>query len=291
MATVEELMKSQNAASTDGAPSGTLNTPTKVETTTPSNGYTPTGYSSDINSMFEAQKNATLANLQNSYNQSLSAAQEARDKIAPQYQQSANDLGVQYERNRRNANMQAAANGLNTGTASQMALAQNSAYQRDFGNLRASEGEALAAADRGIADLTAQDQNDIAAAIADNDYKRAAALLDEKNAAYSRDMAKAETLASYGDFSMYATMYGEEAAENMYNTWLTQNPDLAYTLGKITKQERDNLKRGRPKDYVGAGGGSGSGAKDMTGFGAGVPIDVSVSKYPDLYQSLLEGAI
>ena len=43
---------------------------------------------------------------------------------------------MQYERNRRNFNQQAAGSGLNTGTASQAALAQNSTWQTDYGNLR-----------------------------------------------------------------------------------------------------------------------------------------------------------
>lgn len=278
MATVDELIKSQAAAAqknasptsadaasptTPAAPT-TPTTPAASDTTTPATGTTtpaaeapaetpaatpastPTEGENRINSMYDAQREAQLKQLENSYNQSLSAAQEARDKIAPQYKASANDLAVQYERNRRNFNQQAAADGINTGTASQAALAQNSAYQRDFGNLRKSESEALASADRGIADLTTKYQNDISSAIADNDYKRAAAMLDEYNNQYKKNMTQAEILASYGDFSMYEILFGKDQADKMRASWAASNPDLAHMTGSITNDQYDNLVNGRP---------------------------------------------
>ena len=225
MATVEELAKAQQTA----------NTGTKA----------PTENENRINAMFDAQKEAQLKELENSHKLSMSAAEEARDKIAPQYQTAANDLSVQYERNRRNFNEQAAANGINTGTASQAALAQNSAYQRDFGGLRKSESEALATANRGIADLTAQYQGKVELAIAENDYKRAAALLDEYNAEYQRNIEKAKQLASYGDFSGFEAIYGKDQATNMFYLWAAENPQLAYNAGRITADQKDNLLNNR----------------------------------------------
>ena len=278
MATVEELTKAQNAA---------------IPATTSPAVKAPTEGENRINSMFDAQKESQLKQLENSYNQSMAAHQEAKDKIAPQYQTAANDLAVQHERNKRNLNMQAAANGINTGTASQMALAQNNAHLRDFGNLRKSESEALATADRNIANLTTKYQGDVGAAIADNDYKRAAALLDEYNTQYNRDMARAETLASYGDFSMYAQLYGQAQADAMKANWAAERPQLALMSGAITNDQYQNLVSGKPMNEgldatgnrvggaVSSGGGY-SGPVDMTGFGAGVPYDYSESKYPGI---------
>lgn len=231
MATVEELTKAQSTA---------------IPATTSPAVKAPTEGENRINSMFDAQKESQLKQLENSYNQSMTAHQEAKDKISPQYQTAANDLAVQHERNKRNLNMQAAANGINTGTASQMALAQNNAHLRDFGNLRKSESEALATADRNIANLTTKYQGDVGAAIADNDYKRAAALLDEYNTQYNRDMAKAETLASYGDFSMYAQLYGQTQADAMKANWAAERPQLALMSGAITQGQYENLVSGRP---------------------------------------------
>lgn len=254
MATVEELTKAQNAANT--ATSSAVEAPTEGE--------------NRINSMFDAQKEAQLKQLENSYNESMTAYQEAKDKIAPQYQTAANDLAVQYERNKRNLNMQAAANGINTGAASQMALAQNNEHLRDFGSLRKSESEALAAADKDIANLTTQYQGDVGAAIADNDYKRAAALLDEYNTQYNRDMARAETLASYGDFSMYAQLYGQEQADAMKANWAAGNPQLALMTGSITQAQYDNLRAGKPINEGLDAGGNRVGGVVSSGSGTSV---------------------
>lgn len=294
MATVDELLKAQNTSNATSVNTNVANpSPTASNATEGEN---------RINAMFDAQKQNQLNQLETAYNQSLSAQQAARDKIAPQYQTAANDLAVQYERNRRNFNQQAAANGLNTGTASQAALAQNNEYLRDFGQLRASEGEALANADRGIADLTTNYQGSISAAVADNDYKRAAALLDEYNAERNRDLAKAETLASYGNFSGFAAIYGQAAADSMKANWAAGNPKLALMTGAITQAQYDNLAAGKPMNegldangnrvtsVVGTGGGSYGGSLDLTGFGAGVPLDYYVDN-PKYLGTYLDAAV
>lgn len=203
-----------------------------------------------INAMYDAQKQAQMSQLESAYNQNMSNAQAAKDKIAPQYQQSANDLAVQYERNRRNYNQQALANGINTGTASQARLAQNNEYLRDFGQLRTAESNAMTEAERGMNDLTTQYQNSIAAAAADNDYRRAAALLDEYNNQYNRDLAKAQQLAAYGDFSMYGNLYGEDVAANMAAAWQASNPDLAYRTGQISAEKYRSLTGAYPAGYT-----------------------------------------
>ena len=163
--------------------------------------YTPTGLSDQnnlnaynanreqkIQNTYNAALNNTNAGLKTAYDQNLSDLQAARDKISPQYQQSANALAAEYERQKRNNNMQGAANGLNTGAGSQLALGQSMAYQRDAGNLARSENEALNEANRGIADLGVQYQNQIAQAVAANDYKQAQAMLDEYERQYQRQM-------------------------------------------------------------------------------------------------------
>ena len=148
---------------------------------------------------------------------------------------------MQYERNRRNFNRQAAGSGLNTGTASQAALAQNSTWQRDYGNLRTAEADALAKADQQMAALETQYKSAVASAIAENDYDRAKALMDEYGNQENRDAAMAKTLASYGDFSGYAKLYGDDAANNMAQYWIYSNPQLAYSMGKISADEYARL--------------------------------------------------
>lgn len=243
-----------------------------------------------INDMYAAQLEANNAQLKAAYDQNLSDAEAAMGKIAPQYQQGANDLAVQYERNRRNLNTQALGNGINTGAASQMGLSQSNEYLRDFGKLRSEEANAMAEAERGILNLKTQYQNAIAAAAADSDYKKAAALLDEYNNQYNRDMSNAQLLAQYGDFSAYANIYGQEAADNMFAIWKAQNPDLAYNTGKITAKEYKAMTGKYPAGYKKSGGGSGYyGSPDGSPGAEPVVIDpkdyvgASGAFYPDRY--------
>lgn len=209
------------------------------------NGAYNTARMDAINQMYDAQRAAREAELKNAYEQNMSAYQEAQGKIAPEYQQKANDLGVQYERQRHNFWNQAAASGINTGVSAQESLARGGEYQRDFGNLRTSEAEQQAAVERQMADRKAQYQNDVAAALAENDYQRAGALLDEYNNGYSRDLENAKLLASYGDFTFFENLYGKDQANNMFLLWASQNPDLAHNTGRITDDQFDNIKNGK----------------------------------------------
>ena len=207
-----------------------------------------------INQMYDAQKAAREQELKSAYEQSLSAQQQAQDKIAPQYQRAANDLGAQYERNRLNFARQAAASGINTGTAAQESLARAGQYQRDFGALRTSESEAQADAERAKAELLAKYQSSVQSALAENDYNRAGALLNEYNNAYQRDLQNAQIAAQYGDFSLFSTLYGQEQADAMLALWKAQNPDLAYNTGRITADEYYVMTGRRPAGWTATGG-------------------------------------
>lgn len=212
--------------------------------------YSTTGQGQAINDMYDAKKQSQLTQLESAYQASKSEAEAARDKLPGQYQQQANDLSAQYERNRRNFNIQAAGAGLNSGTASQAALAQNSAYQRDMGALRTAQADAMTEADRGIAELERQYQANVSSAIADNDYQRAQALLNEYNNGYTRDLNTAKTLAAYGDFSGYAGLYGQDTANNMAALWKAQNPDLAYNTGRMSAEEYKAITGKYPAGYT-----------------------------------------
>lgn len=199
-----------------------------------------------INSLYDAQRQAKAAELQASYEQNRSNYQAAADKLPQQYQTQANDLATQYERNKRNFNEQAVRSGVNTGAASQAELAQNAAWLKNYGALRQNETNAQTEAQRQLNDLYNQYQINLNAANSQVDAQRGAALIDEMNQQYNRDLAQAQNLANYGDFSGYAAVYGDDAAKGMEQIWQQQNPDVAYITGKITKDQRDNIKAGRP---------------------------------------------
>ena len=212
-----------------------------------------------INQMYDAQKQAQLSGLEQAYNQQKSNAQAARDELPGQYQARANDLAVQYERNRRNLNEQAAANGINTGAGSQMQLALGSNYQRDYGGIRTAEQKAIEEADRNMRDMEASYQSAVQQAVADNDYKRAQALLSEYQNQYSQKLQQAQTLASYGDFSAYLNIpgYSQQQVDAMRSAWIAANPDMAYNTGAITADQYKAMTGSWPAGYAAKTGTSG----------------------------------
>lgn len=347
-----------------------------------------------INSLYDSALAAQRAQLQAGLDQSIQAQEEARAGIAQAYQTAANDLSAQYERNRRNLNMQALAQGLNTGTGSQQQLALNQGWLRSYGDLRGEESAQNAAIDRAVANLKVNYQGDIAKAIADNDYQRAAALMDDYNSNMnwydnmklrnqdyydqqamqlqnrfdsltdqarnyldsqtlnnqnrldsnsaqnrstldsrqlqnqstydsqrntnrnyldnqalnnqnrfdttllnnqnrldtSNDTAQnwydnrtlqqeqnarqdaqemAKTLASFGDFSGYASLYGQQQADAMRTMWIAQNPDLAWRTGAIGAEDYRRMTGEYPVGYTPAGGGGGSGGTWYPWMGGG----------------------
>ena len=87
-----------------------------------------------------------------------------------------------------------------------------------------------------MAALETQYKSAVASAIAENDYNRAKALMDEYGNQENRDATMAKILAGYGDFSGYAKLYGDDVANNMAQYWISQNPKLAYDMGRISAE-------------------------------------------------------
>lgn len=210
-----------------------------------------------IAGMYDASRDAALANMEAEYKRSLGRQEEDAAKIAGNYRQQFNDLGAQYERQRRNNNIQAAANGLNTGAASQVQLAQNAGYQKAYGLLGAAQAQEEAAAARGLSDLEAAYRSQVSAAIANSDYQKAAALLQGYNQDRDRQMQEAATMAGYGNFDLYGQLYGADTAKQMRELWIAQNPDLAYNTGAISAERYKAMTGKYPPGYgnPNAGGG------------------------------------
>lgn len=216
-------------------------------------------YSAEIAQLYDAQMAAQAQALETAYNQNLEAANYAKSQIAPQFTAQGNDLATQYERTRRNNNLRADMNGLNTGAASQMDLAQQSNYLDAFGKVRAEQAKATTEADRQIANLEIAYKSQVAQALAQNDYQKAAALMQEyqrrDNAAeemrrYNQAQAEqdAKVRAAYGDFGGYAELYGQETANAMREFFLQANPDYAYANGLMDASQYQKLTGRAPSD-------------------------------------------
>ena len=245
----------------------TTTTPTSIATGNSSLDAYNQGREQQIRDVYAKARQNNLASLQTAYDQNLSNAQANREKITPQYQDSMNQLSAEYERQRRNNNLQAQANGLNTGANSQMQLGQMNVYNQGQAGMQKQMNEALDTADKGILDLKTNYQNQISQAAANNDYQLAAALLDEYGQQYQRNLSQAQQLAEYGDFSLYTNIYGADAARNMERSWLLQNPQLAYTLGKISADEYFKMTGTQPPDVLAAQ----AAASSKSGYGGYYP--------------------
>ena len=186
-----------------------------------------------INELYNKQYDANAANLRATYDRNVSDAAAAQQKIAPQYQTQANQMAAQYERNRRNMNLQNMNNGMGTGTAVQQQEALNNAYQKNYAGLRGQELQAQTDAGQKMTNLGADYQNALASARADAENKKAAALISDQNNQNNWYDNQAKLMAGYGDFSAYERLYGKDAAQQMRDVWIVQNPEAALGAGLI----------------------------------------------------------
>ena len=222
------------------------------------NQYAQGGQGKAVAQIYDAQQNANLARMEEEYNRARGQAEANAAKIPGMYQQQANDLNAQAERQRRNFNMAAQANGLNTGTGAQAQLAQNAAYQRAYGQIGTAQANAQTEAQRQLADMEAAYRSQVNQAMATGDYQKATALLQGYQQDRDRQLAEAQRLAAYGIFDGYNNVYGQDTTNAMRAMWQAQNPDLAWRTGAITAEDYHRMTGQWPAGYtppVTAGGG------------------------------------
>ena len=212
--------------------------------------YTNSGQGQTVAQMYDTNRDANLARMEEEYNRNRSNQQAQADKIPGIYQAQGNDLNAQYERQRRNFNQQAAANGLNTGAQGQAALAQNAAYQKAYGQIGTAQANAQTEAARQLADLESAYRSQVNAAMADADYQKAQALLQGYQNDRQRQLQEASLMAGYGDFSLYGNLYGQDTANTMREVWIAQNPLLAYNTGAIDAERYHAITGQYPPGYA-----------------------------------------
>lgn len=194
-----------------------------------------------INNLYDKQAQAQAASLKADYDKNLSDRQAALGQISPQYQNQANNLAANYERQRRNANMGAMTSGLGSGTALQQQTSLSNRWLQNYGDLRAEEAGKINEANQGIADLKTAYNNAVTKARTDADIKRDQALINAYNQNQNWYDQQAANLANYGNFDAYKQLYGEAQANNMRNTWISQNPDVALRSGMISREDYKKL--------------------------------------------------
>ena len=204
----------------------------------------------EINNMYDNSLKKNKQTLQGAYN-ATAAAQETQQQTSQQaFNQGAYDVGVQNDRNARNVTQFADVRNVNTGLGSQHQLSLGNAKAGSMAKIQYAQSEALKESQRQAALQEELLRNRVAQALADNDYKRAAALMDEKNRAQADDEANAKVAASFGQFGGMNAIYGAETAGKMQTLWNAQHPEEAYRLGRISADDYKNITGNWPAGYT-----------------------------------------
>lgn len=243
-----------------------------------------------INSAYDSSLATQKQGLLDAYNANTQAQTQQGQDIAKTYERAGYDAGVQNARNAANTTQFANVRGVNPGVGSQHALNLGNAAARSVGAVDFARQGALQENERQKQLLSMNYQNQVNEALADYDYKKAAALLDDYNNQKKWQEQQAEILASYGNFDPYGELYGTDAAANMRNVWLAQNPDVAYRTGQISADMYRNITGKWPAGYTPPssgggwyGGGYGGPAKGDGGDGSINPGSKKGKKDVPLY--------
>ena len=178
--------------------------------------YSPaqlTGYRAgvrEVNDLYDAARERKLAQLKTAFDQSVEALRAERAELPGVYDGQKNAAAAQSEMAGRSFNEYAAASGLNSGTAGQAALARSNQLQGDLAALGRQEAAEQADIARRETQLRTQYADDVAAAVAQGEYDRAAALLEEYRRA---ETSRVDTAREQADENYRAWQAGVSAAQ------------------------------------------------------------------------------
>ena len=175
-------------AANGGAQAGSQQRVTDINAgSTPASNFTAqTGTSYDIGDgsnylkeLYAKKKAAELAALKSAYEQNTATLDASRAQIAPVYDIARNSAANQNALSRGAFQEMAVANGLNTGTTGQAALAQDVVLQQNLSQIDREQAEKTAAIDLQRSQLDTEYRNAIAKAEATGDAELANALYEE----------------------------------------------------------------------------------------------------------------
>lgn len=166
-----------------------------------------------VNRLYDARREAALAALRSAFEANSSTLEAQRAEIPGVFQTQRNAAAAQSEQAGRSFNEYAAASGLNSGTGGQAALARSNRLQGDLSALGQQEAAEQRKLESQLAQLKVQYQNDIASAIANGEYERAAALLEEYRRAEESAVTTAQAQADENYRGWQSGVTGAQAAE------------------------------------------------------------------------------
>lgn len=201
-----------------------------------------------VNDVYDALNQSTMAQLLASYNNAKSEMEYAMGKLPALYQQQKNATAANSEREKMAFREQAAASGLNYGNRSQAALAFANQLQNSLGQLNTAEANALADAQQQLTQLYTNYQQQIAQAVAENNYQRAAALLQEYRTA---EESLVNTSLNQANMNLQVADFNRTTRQNNYQNSLDLANSLANggyfgslgSLGGLTADQINQLQR------------------------------------------------
>ena len=164
----------------------------------------------EVNDLYDAARERKLAQLKTAFDQSVEALRAERAELPGVYDSQKNAAAAQSEQAGRSFNEYAAASGLNSGTAGQAALARSNQLQGDLTALGQQEAAEQADIARRETQLRTQYADDVAAAVAQGEYDRAAALLEEYRRA---ETSRVDTAREQANENYRAWQAGVSAAQ------------------------------------------------------------------------------
>lgn len=148
-----------------------------------------------VDRLYDAAAQAQMEALKKAFDESSAVLEGEKREIPGLFQAQRNAAAGQAETAGRNFNEYAAASGLNSGTGGQAALARANQLQGDLSALDAQEAAERRAVDRQLSQLKIRYQDEIAQAVADGEFRRAAALLQEYQKAAESAVSAAQAQA------------------------------------------------------------------------------------------------
>lgn len=201
-----------------------------------------------VGNVYDAARDAQLLALENQYNLSRAESQRAAEQIPQAYQAQALAAERQAARDRLAFNEQAAASGLNVGAGSQAQLAQNAALQGNLASIGTARANAEAEAQFQLMQMERQYQNAVSEALANNEYERAAALMQE----YQRE---AQSTVEAANQRALLNFQEQQAAARSAQETANQQAALDYELRRqnMTDAEKRAATLAQYGDFSGYG--------------------------------------
>jgi hypothetical protein len=203
-------------------------------------------YSQYIKDLYAANVEAELAALEDAYKTNVGTLESAGERIGKTYQAAQNAAAAQGAVAKRNMQEVMAANGLNTGTSGQMALAQSAALQGQLGALSAQEAQAITDNQREQDELSRQYQSAIVQAKASGNSALAAALYEEMirqdSAKQSAAQAAQEQANFEAQFALSQQQGRNELLQQQYANALAQQ-QYADTLAQQNYENQFNQQQ------------------------------------------------